>query len=124
MTNEPEYIEYPCSCPCHTDNVTTHFMPCCDDGVIRTPNPKYTAPRVWPFNGYAPGSYMNKCAVCEKQMSGVDKLCFTCLDCAVKGAREIMDSLQSGNHEQILSTTNHFVSYSLWGYSCMGAYWL
>lgn len=45
----------------------------------------------WPFNGYAPGNYMNKCSVCEKQMQGVDKLCFVCLECAVTGAQQILE---------------------------------
>jgi hypothetical protein len=42
----------------------------------------------WPFNGYAPGNYMNKCSVCEKVVHNVDKLCFVCLECAVLMVKE------------------------------------
>jgi hypothetical protein len=38
----------------------------------------------WPFNGYAPGNYMNTCSICKTEMQGVDKLCFVCLECAVR----------------------------------------
>lgn len=47
----------------------------------------------WPLNGYAPGNYMNKCQVCGTTMSGVDKLCFVCLECAASSANEINQSL-------------------------------
>ena len=41
----------------------------------------------WPFNGYAPGNYMNTCSICKKDVYNVDKLCFVCLECAVKLAK-------------------------------------
>lgn len=40
----------------------------------------------FPFYGYTPGHYMNNCALCSKQMSNVDKLCFVCLECAIKAS--------------------------------------
>jgi hypothetical protein len=46
----------------------------------------------WPFNGYAPGNYMNTCTFCKKDMQRVDKLCFVCLECAVIKAKEILES--------------------------------
>lgn len=54
---------------------------------------------VYPFNGYAPGNYMNKCSWCENMITGVDKLCFTCLDCAIKGAKDQIVRLQQWKTE-------------------------
>jgi hypothetical protein len=49
----------------------------------------------WPFNGYAPGNYMNTCALCKKEMERVDKRCFICLECAIIQAKEYLQSLPS-----------------------------
>jgi len=46
----------------------------------------------WPFNGYAPGNYMNDCSICKKEMYNVDKLCFVCLECAIIGAQQILNA--------------------------------
>jgi len=48
-------------------------------------------PRPWPFNGYAPGNYQNTCRICSKDMIA-DKLCFVCLECAVIGAKEVLNT--------------------------------
>lgn len=40
---EPEFLETPCSCPCHTTAGMIHCFPCCDNGVIKTPNPKFNS---------------------------------------------------------------------------------
>lgn len=43
--------------------------------------------RAFPFYGYAPGNYMNDCVICKKEMNRVDKLCFVCLECAIKASK-------------------------------------
>lgn len=48
----------------------------------------------WPLVLYAPGNYKNTCASCEKQMKGVDKLCFMCLECAVIASHKYRDQLR------------------------------
>lgn len=50
--------------------------------------------KVWPFNGYAPGNYENTCRLCNKDMMGVDKLCFVCLECAVLMAQEYFSEIR------------------------------
>jgi hypothetical protein len=42
----------------------------------------------WPFNGYAPGNYNNTCSFCKSEIYNVDKLCFVCLECAVRIAHQ------------------------------------
>lgn len=54
----------------------------------------------YPFNGYAPGNYMNKCSSCGTMMGRVDKLCFVCLECAIKGAISEI-SLQKAEIERL-----------------------
>lgn len=54
----------------------------------------------YPFNGYAPGNYMNKCSSCGTMMERVDKLCFVCLECAIKGAISEI-SLQKAEIERL-----------------------
>lgn len=44
------------------------------------------APSVWPLGLYAPGKYICKCAICEKQFDG-DKRAVQCLECAVRHLR-------------------------------------
>lgn len=59
------------------------------------------AAKPWPFNGYAPGNYSNTCTTCEKHMRGVDKLCFTCLECAVIGGQQLIEALKSWKRQAI-----------------------
>lgn len=40
--------------------------------------------KAYPFYGYAPGNYLNTCSCCKKDMYNVDKLCFVCIECAIK----------------------------------------
>lgn len=73
-----------------------------------------TEKRVWPFNGYAPGNYLNKCAICEKDMYNVDKLCFVCLECAVRGAQEIIEKYQMESAPKEASTSVEEAAKTLW----------
>lgn len=59
-----------------------------------TPVEGKSAIKPWPLNGYAPGNYMNTCCKCKKQMTGVDKLCFICLECALIANHEYIDKLK------------------------------
>lgn len=44
---------------------------------------EYCIPEIkWPMNGYAPGSYYNKCGACENTFLG-DKLAVRCEACAL-----------------------------------------
>ena len=73
--------------------------------------------KIWPFNGYAPGNYMNTCAVCKQDTTGVDKLCFVCLPCAITGAKEMIAKLtQTPDPSHPLSRyllEGHFISSSM-----------
>lgn len=48
----------------------------------------------WPLIGYAPGSYNNTCQCCKTQMTKVNKLCFMCLECAVKDTHKYIGILE------------------------------
>lgn len=61
---------------------------------FRQPPKEEKEERTWPFNGYAPGNYQNTCTFCKKGMIA-DKLCFVCLECAVKKARNYIRTLES-----------------------------
>lgn len=54
--------------------------------MSKEPQPLPEEIKPYPFNGYAPGNYMNKCRPCGKMMERVDKLCFVCLECAIKSS--------------------------------------
>lgn len=60
--------------------------------IVAVPAPEVATDKKspWPLLGHAPGNYSNHCANCGVEMNGVDKLCFQCLECAVKAANEIM----------------------------------
>jgi len=43
--------------------------------------------------GYAPGSYMGRCYICEEQIMGVDKYARSCLACALDELREAYEEV-------------------------------
>ncbi|WP_407976109.1 hypothetical protein ACJKIH_03025 [Brucella pseudogrignonensis] len=42
----------------------------------------------WPFFGFAPGNYTNRCHDCREQVMGVDKYSSRCLPCAIDAANK------------------------------------
>jgi hypothetical protein len=51
-------------------------------------------PSAWPLFGYAPGNYRGHCRICGTGSIALDKRATSCLDCAVRSAKDHIAKLE------------------------------